>query len=112
MHPLKNAHGASLDLTNTTVKKFYERYPYPNYPLLAKPLWQNGVLGSSAFARFLLGRQLKRPINCFENKQEILCIGCGEIQPYVLRKMEPSHNSMYFVDFSKKSLKRAQQRLC
>jgi 2-polyprenyl-3-methyl-5-hydroxy-6-metoxy-1,4-benzoquinol methylase len=85
------------------VQSLYERYPYPNYPLLAKPIWQDGYLGASAFARTLAGGT--------GSAGDFLSIGCGEILPYVIRKWESSNTHLVFNDLSRRSLRRAKFRL-
>jgi SAM-dependent methyltransferase len=88
------------------VQAIYERRPYPHYPLLAKPQWQDGYLGSSLFASKLLlgrGRDTTMP-------QNFLSIGCGEILPYILRQWEPSVSEVHCVDLSQRSLRRARFR--
>ena len=97
------------------VAKMYERYPYPNYPLLAKPKWQEGYLASSQ----LSGRLLYDLTGCSPAVHEkrtrsdsvsILLAGSGEILPYIMRKWEPKHHSILSVDLSNANLKRARFR--
>ena len=95
-------------MTDSTaqVQELYERHPYPHYPLLAKPRWQDGYLGSSLFASSLIyhhAPDATRP-------RSFLSIGCGEILPYIIRQWEPSATRLNCVDLSKRSLKRAQFR--
>ena len=88
------------------VQALYERRPYPHYPLWAKPLWQDGYLGSSQFSSQLLldhTRDLTVPHN-------FLSIGSGEILPYILRQWEPAISDLHCVDLSKRSLSRARFR--
>ncbi|MCX6124892.1 MAG: class I SAM-dependent methyltransferase [Proteobacteria bacterium] len=92
-------------MTHSEVKKLYERRPYPHYPLLAKPLWQDGYLGLGQFARTLAS------LNQFKDASpQILSVGCGEILPYIIRKWEPKSSHISCVDLSKRSLHRAQFR--
>ena len=104
------------------VKGFYSKHTYPNYPLLAKPLWQYGYLGSSLFSGFLFESVFNTNPSIFSynthesfysksNQKNILIIGCGEILPYISRKFEPSNHKIYCVDLSASSLKRASIRL-
>ena len=86
------------------VKGMYEAFPYPHYPLFLSLKWQDGYLGSSLFARRLLGAPLK-------TSSEVLVIGAGEVLPYILRKMEPQRHHLTCIDLSEKSLKRARVRL-
>jgi len=88
------------------VQKLYERRPYPHYPLLAKPRWQDGYLGSSLFAHSLLNHEVFDPTV----PRQFLSIGSGEILPYVIRQWEPSATRLDCVDLSKRSLRRAQFR--
>lgn len=88
------------------VQSLYERHPYPHYPLLAKPRWQDGYLGSSLFAHHLIQKSpapIARP-------GRFLSIGCGEILPYIIRQWEPSAIQVTCVDLSQRSLRRAQFR--
>jgi SAM-dependent methyltransferase len=88
------------------VQALYERRPYPHYPLWAKPLWQDGYLGSSLFSsQLLLGRA--RDSTATHN---FLSIGPGEILPYIIRQWEPSATNLHCVDLSQRSLNRAKFR--
>ena len=104
------------------VKGFYSKHTYPNYPILARPLWQYGYLGSSLFSGFLyesvyqtrssiFSYNIEKSFYSEDNKKNILLIGCGEILPYISRKFEPSNHRIYCVDLSGASLKRASLRL-
>lgn len=90
-------------MTTTEVQSLYERRPYPHYPLLAKPRWQDGYLGSSLFAQ-----HLSRVVG--EKPKRVLSIGCGEILPYILRKWEDPSVALTCVDLSARSLNRAKFR--
>lgn len=106
-----NSSTLSLSL-RSSVKELYERYPYPHYPLFAKPLWQDGYLGSSEFIGRLLYDLKEETASIFSNPSpQTLIAGCGEILPYILRHFEPEHHLVYALDFSKRSLQRAQFRL-
>lgn len=96
---------AEVHLTVTDVQSLYERRPYPHYPLLAKPLWQDGYLGFSRFAALLASTE-----HAQQNRDSFLSIGCGEILPYVLRKWEPNSTTVSCVDLSRRSLSRARFR--
>ena len=104
------------------VKSFYSKHTYPNYPILARPLWQYGYLGSSFFAANLLSSitetipsilrfNISKKVNDPVNRKNILIIGCGEILPYITRKFEPTYHNIYCVDLSSNSLNRASLRL-
>ena len=95
-----------MDSSTTQVQSLYERHPYPHYPLLANPRWQDGYLGSSLFAQHLIYR---REIDTTLPRQ-FLSIGCGEILPYIIRQWEPSATQITCVDLSQRSLRRAQFR--
>lgn len=92
-------------MTTTEVQSLYERRPYPHYPLLAKPRWQDGYLGSSLFARHLTDSPAdpSRP-------RQVLSVGSGEILPYILRKWEDSAAQLTCIDLSQRSLTRAKFR--
>ncbi len=91
------------------VAALYESFPYPNYSLLAKPLWQDGYLGSSVFIGqlyedlFLVPAAIKTEP---QQEKSILSVGSGEILPYILRKIEPAQHRLFCVDISKRSLLR------
>ena len=91
----------------------YNSFPYPNYPLLGKPLWQDGYMASSFFVGNLLAgvRKLVPAINVAGEEKNILLGGCGDTQPYILRKLEPSSFKLSCVDLSRKNLWRAKFRL-
>lgn len=88
------------------VQQLYERHPYPHYPLLAKPRWQDGYLGSSLFARHQFIHEPAAPTK----PAHFLSIGSGEILPYIIRQWEPSATKVTCVDLSRRSLRRAQFR--
>lgn len=88
------------------VQSLYERHPYPHYPLLAKPRWQDGYLGSSLFAFHLIFHEY-----CDTTiPKQFLSIGCGEILPYIIRQWEPSATRLTCIDLSARSLRRAEFR--
>lgn len=93
-----------------TVQKMYEAYPYPHYPLFLSLRWQDGYIGSSMFARRLKEAGEHRYHPDFFNGS-VLVIGCGEVQPYILRHVEPSSSRLTCIDLSKNSLRRAKARL-
>lgn len=103
-----------MDKLSNAVAKMYNSFPYPNYPLLVKLRWQDGILASSLFSRTLLESKYRSNsvINNYKNrKNSILIAGCGEVLPYILRKLEPWSHHMTFVDIAQKSLLRAKLRL-
>lgn len=100
------------------VRRMYEAFPYPHYPLIGKPRWQDGYLASSKFAgrlfEDLLGREaaINGPVGPFlRHPRTILVAGAGEALPYVLRKIEPRQHRLLCVDLSRRSLRRARFRL-
>ncbi|MEY4630382.1 MAG: hypothetical protein RIQ81_502 [Pseudomonadota bacterium] len=86
------------------VAALYDRFPYPNYPLLGKPRWQDGYLTSSWFAGRLVASRLVAPAG------DTLVAGCGEILPYIIRKWEAPGNAVANVDLSRRSLRRGRLR--
>lgn len=88
------------------VKDLYNRRPYPHYPLLAKPRWQDGYLGSSLFAQALNDNAA----STYHEPRKFLSIGSGEILPYIIRQWEPSATRLDCVDLSTTSIRRAQFR--
>src|SRR5690606_12676482 len=85
------------------VQRLYEVYPYPNYPLLAKPQWEQGYLTCSRFAQRLAGGRQSPP-------RHVLVAGCGEILPYILRKWESPEVQLTCVDLSRRNVARARWR--
>lgn len=90
------------------VRSLYEKYPYPNYPLLAKPRWQEGWLTSAAFNASLAGQASGSWST--ERKKRILIAGCGEILPTIICANEPYHSKIDAIDLSGRSLNRARFR--
>lgn len=100
------------------VQRLYETFPYPHYPLLARPHYQDGYLAASQFAGHLYQnatgheaaihreRGRLRP-----NGRSVLVVGSGEILPYVIRKLEPSYHRLLCVDLSQRTIRRARFRL-
>ena len=97
---------SELTLPTQQVQDLYRRRPYPHYPLLAKPRWQDGYLGSSLFAHALDGAMGHNP----NTPRKFLSIGSGEILPYIIRQWEPSATRLDCVDLSQTSLHRARFR--
>ena len=100
------------------VRKLYDRFPYPHYPLLAKLRWQEGYTSSSKFAARLLEQTTgcEAAINAsrgqfVRNSRTVLVAGAGDTQPYIMRKNEPAAHRMMCVDLSAANLKRARFRL-
>jgi 2-polyprenyl-3-methyl-5-hydroxy-6-metoxy-1,4-benzoquinol methylase len=85
------------------VARLYETYPYPNYPLLAKPQWEQGYLSSSRFAQRVASISQDRT-------SSVLIVGCGEALPYVIRKWENANVQIACVDLSRRNIKRAKLR--
>ncbi len=90
------------------VRSLYERYPYPSYPLLAKPRWQEGWLTSCSFNSALAGSLTGDTVKAVNRR--ILIAGCGEILPAVICANEPFANRIDAVDLSRKSIRRAMFR--
>lgn len=98
----------STTIITAAVTRLYEAFPYPRYPLLAKPRWQEGYLTSSAFAARLAGTS---PDYGPRGQADILIGGAGEILPYIIRKWEPFRHRVTCLDLSRTSLRRARLRL-
>lgn len=93
------------------VKALYEVHPYPLYPLLALPAWQDGYLANSRFAQRLALDLGSGGVAILPGqKVSVLIGGAGEILPYVIRQWEPSAHRVIAVDLSKRSLNRARFR--
>jgi hypothetical protein len=93
----------------TDVRSLYERRPYPHYPLLAKPRWQDGYLGSSMWAKAVTG-MASMTTKSLRTPPEFLSVGSGEMLPYIIRQWEPSGVRVTCVDLSGRSLRRAAFR--
>jgi SAM-dependent methyltransferase len=98
------------------VRRLYEAFPYPHYPLLARPVWQDGYLASASFAarlaRDVVGPAARaRAGTGPRGRSTILLGGSGEILPYVVRKWEPASSAILCLDLSATSLRRARLRL-
>lgn len=97
--------------TTHAVGAFYEKFPYPSYPLFAGLRWQEGYLGASLFAARLYEATHAGARAAVRHQPRILLAGCGEALPYVLRKMEPRAHKLTCVDLSQRSIQRAKIRL-
>ncbi len=95
---------------NEAVAKFYNRFPYPNYPLLARPRWQDGFLTSSFFSGRLAAQARNGKSQQNAPRGDVLVAGCGEILPYIIRKWEPLDATVVNIDLSGRSLRRARFR--
>lgn len=97
-----------MDSIHTAVKRMYEAFPYPHYALWLPIRWQEGYMGLSAVSKRLNNKTIplltKRP-------RQILIAGSGDMQPYVLRHLEPWFHRIHSVDLSQRSLSRARLRL-
>jgi len=89
------------------VAALYNRFPYPNYPLLARPRWQDGFLTSSYFAGRLCAQDIRATTS---PRGDVLVAGCGEMLPYIIRKWEPAGTVVVNVDLSRRSLGRGRVR--
>ena len=92
------------------VRKLYDKYPYPNYPLMARFKWQDGYLSTSLFSSALSRDHFNASVGPAGQCGRVLLAGCGEILPYIIRKNEPNCTSMACVDLSDHSLRRARLR--
>jgi SAM-dependent methyltransferase len=95
---------------NSQVKELYEVFPYPHYPLWFRPRWIESPQSSSYVCQSISHvRGNQEPID--SSKKNILLMGCGDMQPYILAHWEPRHHHLWCVDLSQKSLDRARFRL-
>ena len=92
------------------VAALYNRFPYPNYPLLARPRWQDGFLTSSYFAGRLCSQGIHGHVTPHAPRGDVLVAGCGEMLPYIIRKWEPAGATVVNVDLSRRSLGRGRIR--
>ena len=104
----------NLEITEK-VAEFYERFPYPFYPLLARPYYPDAYWSSSQVLGILASDLMGTPCGVLSqlpssHHQNILVLGCGDTQPYLFKKWEPLSHKMIFVDLSQKSIKRARLR--
>ena len=103
------------------VTALYEKRPYPHYPLVAKPRWQDGYLVSSLFsqtnrssyklAQASLDSKVILDSSSTPRSTEVLIAGSGEMLPYIIRRWEPRRFNVVSVDLSGRSLRRARIRL-
>jgi SAM-dependent methyltransferase len=94
------------------VRALYEAHPYPRYPLLARPRWQDGYLAHGAFAARLAADLTGRQASLHrDGRGAVLLGGGGEILPYVVRQWEPFGRQVVSVDLSARSTRRARWRL-
>lgn len=97
-----------MDAIRSAVKRMYEAFPYPHYALWLPIRWQEGYMGQSAVSDRLNNQSHpgwhKKPRN-------ILIAGSGDMQPFVLRHLEPWFHRICCVDLSQRSLSRARLRL-
>ena len=109
----------AADLVVDQVRRLYERYPYPNYPLLAKPRWREGYLSHSRFAARLaldlVATQHARGSASHSPMRHVVIGGAGDMLPYVIHAWEslrpgPSAH-LTCVDLSARSLQRAKLRI-
>ena len=103
------------DAITSAVRSLYEAYPYPRYPLLATPRWQDGYLTHSKFASTLVSDLYGTSGTALipsdvKTSATVLIGGGGEILPYVIRKWEPARHKVISVDLSASSLRRARWR--
>ena len=103
------------EITNR-VAGFYEQFPYPFYPLAARPYCPDAYLSSSRVLGILASDLLGYPCGVLSNravganKHQVLVLGCGDSQPYLFKKWEHPNHNLSFLDLSKKSLIRARLR--
>ncbi|MEZ4742198.1 MAG: class I SAM-dependent methyltransferase [Bdellovibrionota bacterium] len=93
------------------VREFYQTFPYPRYPLLARPRFEEAYYVSSGFAKILANFSDINEYIYTKPSRNVLILGCGEILPYVISRIEPSSNHLSAVDISKKSINRARLRI-
>ena len=100
-----------MELIDQQVREMYELFPYPNYPLFAKPRWQEGYLASSTFSSALRDSDLNQldQSRALPTPKEIIIGGAGEILPAVMAQWDGGKN-IEAVDFSSRSLRRAKIR--
>lgn len=91
----------------SSVRALYEAYPYPCYPLLATPRWQDGYLTHSRFAVCVAGGEAPLAGGA---QPTVLIGGGGEILPYIIRKWEPRGKAVISIDLSRRSTRRARWR--
>mgnify|MGYP001485941812 CR=1 FL=1 len=87
---------------NRSVKRLYEQFPYPNYPILSRFHKGDGYLASPSFAALLFGQS---PMS-----GNTLLAGCGDTQPRIIQPWVPKQNRTICLDLSSKNLTRLKQR--
>lgn len=89
-----------------SVRKLYERRPYPHYPIWSYPPLSSGYLAGPIFAN----QWLDRRASGVSDDQRILCVGPGEMFPYILSRWVTEPRDIDCVDLSSRSLRRAKVR--
>ncbi len=101
---------------NQALRNQYEAFSASRFSLRSIIKWQDGYKSSSHFAARLY-EDLTGSIHAihrekpFREKPKVLLAGCGELQPFVVRKLENPGHKLYCVDVSRTSLYRARFRL-
>jgi SAM-dependent methyltransferase len=95
----------TVDVINESLKSFYSKHPYPRYPLVGRPIWENGIMTTPLYVR-----KIAHPKEDFPTQSRVLVMGCGEVLPYILSKWDTT-SQFDFVDISQRSLNRAKWRI-
>ena len=95
-------HNQTQSEINNRVKRFYEAFPYPKYPLLSRFRMQDGYLMCPGFASSLTGSKM--------GTNPILIAGCGDTAARIAHHWTPRGQDLFGVDVSAKNLARLRKR--
>lgn len=93
-------------LIQNEVRELYERFPFPQYPLYVPLRWREAYLSSAFFSASLCEYS---PLYT-SSSSRVLIAGCGDTQPYIIRKFEPQQIYIDAIDLSMSNIKRASKR--
>lgn len=88
------------------LRRRYERYPYPGYPLWSGLRWQEGYLASPGFAAEVAGTQPWRD----RAGGRVLVLGCGDTFAEGFNAWLKEGDQADYVDFAAAPLRRSQLR--
>lgn len=96
----------SLPICQGALRRRYEHFPYPGYPLWAKIRWQEGYLSSPQFAAEVAGTLPWRK----RGGAKVLVLGCGDTFAAGFNAWLNGADHADYVDFSARSLRRSRWR--
>ena len=84
---------------------FYEKFPYPNYPIFLPLAWRQAYGVRSNFS-WSLANYLPS-----STQTRVLVAGCGDTSAYIQRKLESKTTTVDACDLSLNNIHRAKSRL-